>query len=39
MIVEFKKIYLNKHKIQFKKNKNIYSINSYEKKFSNFLDD
>ena len=39
MIVEFKKIYLNKHKIQFKKNKNIYSINSYEKKFSNFLDE
>ena len=39
MIVEFKKIYFNKHKIQFKKNKNIYSINSYEKKFSNFLDE
>ena len=38
MIVEFKKIYLNKHKKKFKKNKNIYSINSYEKKFSNFLD-
>lgn len=38
MIIEFKKIYLNKHKIQFKKNRNIYSISVYEKKFLNFLD-
>ncbi len=38
MINEFEKIYMNKIKIKFKKNKNIYSISTYEKKFSNFLD-
>lgn len=38
MINEFEKIYINKMKITFKKNKNIYSLSTYEKKLSNFLD-